>query len=185
MAGQMLNLPIQEGDSVEFMSRVEAVSAGLCRMSCPTDLIIVRIDNWFGPRWLKFSGKFIGLLGIWKKQLTLPPFTPARVVWQRSARLGRAGTYELTRSEPSLHVAQRSSDNFQRLVSEVPGLPVLVWFSGGSAANERGSLMAYVPNDAGWWTWYVELVDRDGWIVERRKGISSQELTMLESMAVP
>jgi hypothetical protein len=37
---------------------------------------VVKIDNWFGKRWLGFSGKALGALGVRKKKLTLPPFHP-------------------------------------------------------------------------------------------------------------
>jgi hypothetical protein len=70
-------------DDPQFLDWVEAVVIAV-EDTFKTDLaFVVKIDNWFGKRWLGFSGKSLGVLSIRKKKLTLPPFIPSRVVSQR------------------------------------------------------------------------------------------------------
>ena len=71
---------------------------------------VVKIDHWFGKRWLGFSGKAIGKLGVRKRKLTLPPFIPSRVMSVRrfTATGKAAGRF------PRIHRWQRSGDNLQR-----------------------------------------------------------------------
>jgi hypothetical protein len=72
----------QQGDSAEFMGKARALAIGVARDSEPARLYVIRIDNWFGPRWMLFAGKAIGLVGVHKTRLHIPPFVPSRVVEQ-------------------------------------------------------------------------------------------------------
>src|SRR5437588_1365437 len=51
-------LSTQQRDSNEFMERVRELVIGLARDYEPVRLYVIRIDNWFEPRWMKFAGKF-------------------------------------------------------------------------------------------------------------------------------
>ena len=71
-------------DAPGFLSQVQALADGLLRSFHPSSVVVIKIDNFFGSKWLHFSGKALGALGVWKKRLNIPPFVPERVVWQRA-----------------------------------------------------------------------------------------------------
>lgn len=133
---------------------------------------VMKIDNWFGKRWLGFSGKALGVLGVRNEKLTLPPFIPSRVVsqrrlFERDAPLGR---------RKRLHVWQRSGENLQRYTETILHGSNAFWYSGRTASNDRGSFMAYVSTPDGHWPWYVHLRRDDRWRVVECVGIGVPEL---------
>ena len=77
----------QPGDSNEFMRKVQALVVGVPRDYVPARLYVIRVDNWFGPKWMHFAGKVsVGkhfYAGIHKVTLHVPPFVPHRVVAER------------------------------------------------------------------------------------------------------
>lgn len=159
-------------DDPQYLEWVEAVITGVDE-ALKTDLFfVVKIDNWFGKRWLGFSGKTLGALGFRKEKLTLPPFVPARVVSQH--RFWQAGTDPGRRKR--LHVWQRSGENLQRYTEIVLKGASAFWYSGRSASNGRASFMAYVSTPNGHWPWYVSLRRKETWQVVECIGIGIQEL---------
>src|SRR6266702_8959427 len=77
----------QQGDSAEFVEKARALAIGVARDYEPARLYIIRIDNWFGPKWMHFAGTFTAgkyaSIGVHKARLHVPPFVPSRVVGQR------------------------------------------------------------------------------------------------------
>src|ERR1700751_5492356 len=77
----------QQGDAAEFMDKLRALVAGVARSYEPARLYVVRIDNWFGPKWMHFAGKFTAgkgaAIGVHKVTPHVPPFVPHRVVAER------------------------------------------------------------------------------------------------------
>ncbi|MCA1709275.1 MAG: hypothetical protein LC808_40740 [Actinobacteria bacterium] len=67
-------------DDPGYLDWVEATVVGVEEAINTKQTYVVKIDNWFGKRWLGFSGKALGALGVRKQKLTLPPFIPTRVV---------------------------------------------------------------------------------------------------------
>jgi hypothetical protein len=63
-------------DDPEYLDWVEATVVGVEEAIKTEQTYVVKIDNWFGKRWLGFSGKALGALGVRKKKLTLPPSSP-------------------------------------------------------------------------------------------------------------
>lgn len=63
-----------QDDACEFIAEVQVLAQGLLLTYAPPVVIVIKIKNWFGARWLNFSGKALGALGIWKTRLTIPPF---------------------------------------------------------------------------------------------------------------
>ena len=100
----MILIDLEAGDAAPFIDRVRALATGVVRMHGPQNLVITRIDNWFGPKWLAFSGKLLGALGVAKKDLTLPPFVPSRVVWQHDYQRDDDGTYQRSDAGQPLHI---------------------------------------------------------------------------------
>ena len=77
-------------DEPAFTRQTELVIDGILRRCSPASLALIKIDNWFGARWLGFAGKFLGAAGVTlipskirPDNLTIPPFVPERVVSQR------------------------------------------------------------------------------------------------------
>jgi len=110
-------------DDLPYLEWVEAAIVGVEEQFDTKTSFVVKIDNWFGKRWLGFSGKALGAIGVCKRQLTLPPFIPSRVISQR--RFWQAG--EAPRRPRMLHLRQRSGENLQRYVEVVVHKSNVFW----------------------------------------------------------
>ena len=142
----------QQGDSAEFIRKVQALAVGVARDYEPARLYIIRIDNWFGPKWMHFAGKFTAgkrprgfptaAIGVHKTRLHVPPFVPSRVVGQR---VFAGPDYEETVAAAPLHIECPSKQALLRRISDIDADAAFLWFSGESAAQTRGSVMVYLP----------------------------------------
>jgi hypothetical protein len=162
----------EETDDSGYLDWVEATVAGVEHAIKTNQSYVVKIDNWFGKRWLGFSGKALGAFGVRKKKLTLPPFIPSRVVSQRRFFEGDAPRGRHKR----LHAWQRSGENLQRYTEIVLHRSNAFWYSGRTASNDRGSFMAYLSTPNGHWPWYVSLRRDETWRVVECVGIGAPEL---------
>ena len=67
---------MQQGDSAEFLEKVRALAISVTRDYEPARLYLIRIDNWFGPKWMHFAGRFTvgkgAAIGIHKTRLHVP-----------------------------------------------------------------------------------------------------------------
>jgi hypothetical protein len=104
-----------QGDSAEFMKKVQALVVGVARDYEPARLYVVRLDNWFGPKWMHFAGKFTAgkgaAIGVHKVALHVPPFVPHRVV---AERVFAGPSYEEAVVRPPLHIKCPSSQALLR-----------------------------------------------------------------------
>ncbi|HEY4356862.1 MAG TPA: hypothetical protein VGN16_14015 [Acidobacteriaceae bacterium] len=136
----------RQGDSVEFMGKVQALLGGVARDYEPSRLYVVRIDNWFGPKWMHFAGKFCAgkhfAIGVHKAILHVPPFVPHRVV---SERVFAGPNYEDVVVRPPLHIECTSELALTRRIADVDREAAFVWFSSESEGQKRGSIMVYLP----------------------------------------
>jgi hypothetical protein len=183
----------QEGDSAKFIEKVRAIAIGVARDYEPARLYLIRIDNWFGPRWMHFAGKFTvgkgAAIGVHKTPLHVPPFVPHRVVTQR-VLVGP--DYEETATMPPLHIECPSKQALHRLIADIDKDAAFLWFSGESEAQKRGSVMVYLPDafDAtaprrtglrDCEAFYVGFSQREmGWEPAMLRGVSRGEVTHLE-----
>ena len=56
----------------------------------------------------------------------------------------------------------------------------LIWYSGNSKANGRGTIMCYTPIETGkYWGWYAQWILNSQWQVSERVGIHEAELSVL------
>ena len=135
-----------QGDSAEFMKKVQALVIGVARDYEPARLYVIRIDNWFGPKWMHFAGKIsVGkhfYAGIHKATLHVPPFVPHRVV---AERIFAGSDYDETVARPSLHIECASMLALTRRIEDVDKEAAFVWFGGQSEVQKRGSIMVYLP----------------------------------------
>src|ERR1051325_1936947 len=97
-----------KNDDERFLALVSRIASITIRDVQPTDVFVTRIDHWFDHKWLGFSAKVLGALGVHKRdRLTLPPFTPGRVASQHSYTLDAAAGSYCVASVPPLHRHQQ------------------------------------------------------------------------------
>lgn len=182
-----------QGDSAEFMKKVQALALAVARDYEPARLYVVRIDNWFGPKWIHFAGKVsVGkhfYAGIHKVTLHVPPFVPHRVVTER---IFAGPNYDETVARPPLHIECASMLALTRRIADVDKEAAFVWFSSESEVQKRGSIMVYFPaastpptsrrrerRQSG--AFYVGFSEREsGWEPAMLRGISRGEVEHLE-----
>jgi hypothetical protein len=163
-------------DDSRFVEWVDGLIHVLVERTQPAQLYLVKVDNWFGKRWLRFSGKAVGALGVSKSELTMPPFIPSRIVSQE--RFSERGS---TQPHRDLHRYQRSGENLNRRLEDIlPTSSTLFWYSDRSRENRRASLMAYVWNGDEYWTWYIEVACATSWRIVDYAGITKTQIVELE-----
>jgi hypothetical protein len=183
-----MNLFPETNDSETFIAQVDSLANGFIQKYRPESLILIKVNSWFGSRWLGFSGNMlgvgirrVGVAGVWQKNnLSVPPFVPSRIVSQR--RFAAPNYLEIAEGSP-LHRKVRSHDAMLRQIAATePGAAVL-WYSGTSKITGHGSAMAYIPASNTYLCWYVSWAHRHIWHVEEAIGISHQELSFLTDSA--
>src|SRR5271165_6072784 len=144
-----LRIAAEPDDAADFVSIVERIILGIVAGHSPDTLVVIKIDNWFGSKWLGFSGKMLGALGVWNKPynqppdgLRIPPFVPNRVVSQR--RFSAPDYAEVDSGKP-IHAQVESTVALLRKAAAVAPNTALAWYSGNSHAAGRGAVMAYIP----------------------------------------
>lgn len=184
----------QPGDSAEFMKKVQALVVNVARDYEPARLYVIRVDNWFGPKWMHFAGKVsVGkhfYAGIHKVTLHVPPFVPHRVV---AERVFAGPDFDETVARPPLHIECASMLALKRRIADVDREAAFVWFSGQSEVQKRGSVMVYLPIASTPTTnhrrerrstgaFYVGLSEHEmGWEPAMLRGISLGEVAHLET----
>lgn len=173
----MFHFDISDGDAPQFFAYVNIIAEQIATQHAPSEIIIVKIDNWFDHKWLHFSGKMLGAFGTWEdERLAIPPFVPNRVVWERCFSVR---TSEEIQTRAALHISTTATDARQRKVSAVAPNTALLWFSGKSETNERGSIMSYIPLQDGYWSWYASYSKKDSWTSVQLRGISADEFSSI------
>ncbi len=176
----MLRFPDGADHDPSFITLIREICLGLIRRVVPDDVFLVQIDNWFDHKWLD--------LIVWNSQSAealdehtpIPMFNPSRVFTEEHY----ARTSD---SDSGLHVAPvkeiHGDDGVARRKHRKPvhwtNNGVFLWYSGRTAHNGRGSLMALVYTPSLKFAWYVLLARRETWAIDRAKGIAPQELRSL------
>src|SRR5688500_5637644 len=122
-----------QGDDPEFVELVKHVIAGCVRDGFPRTIIVIEIDNWFDHKWLGFSGMGrvgFGFYGDYlvdmdtaldefrQDQITLPPFSPRRVIAEYYFQREAGGNYSVRDPRPYLHERRlRSEEHTSELQS--------------------------------------------------------------------
>jgi hypothetical protein len=176
---------LEPRDDPAFLAVVDRVIATLVLQDRPEEVYLVHIDNWFDKKWLRYSG--YGVVAFpagypWfptvkeehsQDQLTFPPFTPNRVVAQYLFGRVADGAYEEQAPAHLIHPLrrERSAKNLHRRVVDFSRSGLFVWYSSGSAANRRGSLLVYSAREDEVAAWYAGFSERQGWRLDQVKGI--------------
>lgn len=124
-----------------------------------------------------------------KVTLHVPPFVPHRVV---AERVFAGPNYNKTVARQPLHIECASMLALTRRIADVDKEAALVWFSGKSEVQKRGSIMVYLPaasaptagrRDGSRQTGasYIGLSQReDAWEPAMLRGVSRSEVEHLE-----
>lgn len=170
-------------DAPDFVRKVEQVMNGIIRLHAPKTLVLIKIDNYFGSKWLGFSGKVLGALGTWNnpsyhpaKRVRIPPFVPNRVVSQR--RFSGPAYREIDSGQP-IHQRIRGGKALGRMAAAESPQSALIWYSGESEATGRGAMMAYVPAGDSYWLWYAALETGEPWRITETWDIKREDLAGL------
>src|SRR3954469_13547774 len=141
----MVAIAPMKNEDERFLALVSRIASTTIRDVRPTDVFVTRIDHWFDHKWLGFSGKLLGALGVHKRdRLTIPPFMPRRVASPHAYPFDAGAAAYRGVETPSLHRHQQSSDNLTRFIDRVSRSAVFIWFSGGTTEADQGSVMIYI-----------------------------------------
>ena len=163
---------------------MERLINGLAALFSPKAPHLVQVDSWFDSRWLRFSGKRLGVVGVRNTKVTVPPFHPNRVLQERRlVREAGAPAYTEAPDAPALHLRISSGANITRHLHRLAPDVACVWYTSQSAPTNRGATMIYVPQadtEGAYWTCYMAFAAAP-WRVTRHKGISTSEIAQLEA----
>jgi hypothetical protein len=168
-----MQIVTQDDDSPDFVSEVRVCAAGIVRCYHPAEFFLIKTNNWFGANWLGFSGKSLGLVGAWNKKLTVPPFVPHRILWERRYL---APHYKQVPIRDSVHVRTSGEGAQKRYVSEVAPNASLLWYSGASRSSGRAAMMAYLLVGHSYWAWYAGWAFRETWKIVKTCGATPVEI---------
>ncbi len=193
-----MELLTKQNDDPEFVELVKHVIAGCINDCFPNTIIVIKIDNWFDHKWLGFSGRgrvgfgFFGdyLVGMdmdtaldefHQDQITLPPFSPRRVIEEYYFQREDSGAYSARNPRPYLHERKLapSSQNLHKRIADHIDSALLVWFSSNTKQNLRGSIMIYEVKGTHVYPWYAELAKEKEWRVLQTKGITPDQVQSL------
>ncbi len=186
MKKKLFRLPLDETDSQNFIDIVNLLSSSIVQKEGTNEISIVKIRNWFDHKWLNFSGKGVvpfesrGVLDvdaavepIWRESITIPPFNPKRVIWEKSYFMNGQTN---SRFLKPLHVSKPSEFNLQNRIKIKSDKGLFVWYSSNSKVNKKGSLMIYITDYGKVKSWYSSLELRGTWKINKTKGVSIEEL---------
>lgn len=179
----MPELNSQDGDERRFLGVVERIVDAVS--DDVRDLWIIRVDNWFDHKWLRFSGKGrvpfqdpspshpgVALDEFSQDKLTFPPFSPRRIVGQDFWTF--ADSEKASRLIHS-RVRQHSAANLHRRVADFSDSMVAIWFSSCTEDNRQGSVMQYTSQGGSLDAWYMSLrLESSLWQLVRTKGIARE-----------
>ena len=61
-------------DDPRFIALAKGFLTAALTSSPPTEIYLVRVNEWFDAKWLNFSGKLFGAVAVWKETpTTIPP----------------------------------------------------------------------------------------------------------------
>ena len=185
----------KQNDDPDFVELVKHVIAGSLIDGFPSTIRVIKIDNWFDHKWLGFSGKGRVGFGFFEDhfevdtaldefrqdKITLPPFSPSRVIEEYYFKREVNGSYSARNPRPYLHerkLASSSQNLHKRIVDRIDSA-LLVWFSSNTKQNLRGSVMIYEVKGNDVYPWYAELVKEECWRILKTKGITPDQVQSL------
>jgi hypothetical protein len=154
----MIKLFPAEDDDIAFLSLVERIVNGAVVELRMREVFIVKIDNWFDHKWLRWWSRK-------EEELRVPTFTPNRVrsemhfVWNQET-----SAWESVGLKKPLHVRQPGRPWLAQPLERFSKSAAFCWYSGSSAKNKVGSLMFYVSSAQGY-CWYASFRKDEEWAI--------------------
>lgn len=174
----MIEILPGENDDKSFTGLVKQILNVGVNLGEPEEVFIIKVDHWFDFKWLTFSHKIFGALGVWREPLRIPPFIPDRIIKEvYFQKIGKG--YEQTSSN-SLHIYQPSENNARRKIKRQSA--IFAWFSGETENNSQGSLMIYTVSENFQNAWYVSFIKKTDWQIYKTYKIAKAEVkAMIEN----
>jgi len=182
-------LKTEEGDSSDFIEIINKIVSLTILQFRIEEICFMKIKNWFDHKWLNFSGISVvnfesggmfqrdaALQEEWREKITVPPFNPNRVIWEKFVRKQETGN---KRFEYKIHKIRSSNNNIHNRIQNYTDNGLFVWFSSNSAINKRGSLMIYRVQNGKIISWYAGFEERDKWTILQSKEIAMNEINSL------
>jgi len=183
-----------------FLAVVDRIIGALTARDRPQDVHLIHIDNWFGPKWLRYSGKgvvafpmgyalnrVVALDDHYQDKITFPPFTRNRIISEHY--FSRAADGEYGEGWPDHLVHRRrwrwKEQKLHRRVETFSASGLFAWYASGTVANDRGCVMVYSSHGESVFGWYAGFVRSDAWQVEQVKGIDRELLLELAAGDTP
>jgi len=171
---------LDKSDDQQFGELIEQLIVGSLRGVNPETVYVIKVDNWFGQKWLSFSHKSMGEFGVSRGNHVLPPFVPSRVISERAFELDGDGVFHETETTSPIHINQTSELNQKRKLMDLYPNSAFYWWSGCTVKNTNGSLMAYLPSSGGFLSWYVGFKRGDSWVYDSICGVSNDVIRSYE-----
>ncbi|MCC6359115.1 MAG: hypothetical protein IT450_10240 [Phycisphaerales bacterium] len=175
---------VQSGDDPTFLNVATRIVAATAVLAQQRHIVVVRIDDWFGVRWLGFPKRQFRHRrrpgGLWTtKKLRdpswyIPPFHPHRVLSEARFELSGDGTVAGP-FVPSqlLHQMYAMGVGGERSIATTCEAGVYAWCSGNM--NDRVALMVYIHTADGTSGWYAEFRKVEHWCLSRRTAIGDAD----------
>ncbi|MBV9469277.1 MAG: hypothetical protein JOZ57_08520 [Abitibacteriaceae bacterium] len=179
----MIEIIACENDGTHYIEAVQNIINGAATAYQPGGVYVVKIKGWFDHKWLGFSGKRLGAVGVWKHPLTLPPFHPHRVQSQK-CYAWRPSTQDYERFDwaARLHIYQESSQNLRREIRRRKPSVLYVWYCSDTARTQRGSLMVYAHTKRDQAAWFISFYSNNQWRSRQAEEISVERIANFEAM---
>ncbi len=193
-----VSMPIQvvtgETDDQQFITLLNSLVRGLVNEVAPQELWIIKIDNWFDHKWLRFSGKGIvdfrfpafmnredgALDEFHQDKVTFPPFAPNRVLAQWSfVRVDDRYCEAPLHLLPHPSEKQRSEANLHRRVEGFSRSASFVWYSAKTLGNGRASVMVYSVAGERVEAWFAAFNRQQDWTLQATKGANRDDVQRL------
>ena len=164
----MIEILPDKDDDKDFVQIVEQILTVGLKLGQPDDVFIIKVDHWFDFKWLAFSHKILGAVGIWRESLRIPPFIPDRIIEEKYfQKIGE--NYKSLPSKP-LHIYQPSENNAKRKIKHQSAY--FMWFSGDTVNSSQASLMVYYFAKDFQNAWYVSFLKKSDWQIYKTDKIS-------------
>ncbi|HEV7867310.1 MAG TPA: hypothetical protein VGO90_06485 [Chthoniobacteraceae bacterium] len=165
-------------DDPQFLGLATKLLTAAIASSRPAEVYLIRIDQWFDAKWLQFSGKALGAVGVHSSVLTIPPFHPHRVMSEVRLCSSEEENWRPTPAAP-LHIHQSSASNRDRTIARVSRSAIFFWYSSSTLRLDAGSTMLYHSIGEESSSWYAAFRRDPRWRLERHRGISPNVLNKL------
>jgi len=178
----MIDIIPTSDDDLDFISIVIRIFNENAVKYNPNELYLIQIDNWFDHKWLKYSGKRSGIVPIWKHRITVPSFTPNRVLKETYYIKGsEKKEYQEKTLIKSLHQYYPAKGSERYYIDELTESGMFLWYSGNTKANKYGSVMIYIYTKEHSKQWYASFVLKDVWELNKTKRIDPKEINIILS----